>query len=71
MREWQGDLTNGYEEKKWRQGALQTSKERREGKWGEWEGKMKEEVWGKADEEEGKDVPEGENGDATGAENVE
>lgn len=46
IREFQADLKNSCEEKKWHQDAVQVSKDRREGKWRELEEIQKEERWG-------------------------
>ncbi|OTA33594.1 hypothetical protein BTJ68_05257 [Hortaea werneckii EXF-2000] len=60
LSQWQADLGNGFETKKWRDDAIRASQERLEGKYDAWREAHREEWWGK--QVEGDGVKEGEDG---------
>ncbi|KAF2207002.1 hypothetical protein CERZMDRAFT_102848 [Cercospora zeae-maydis SCOH1-5] len=47
VRQYQDDLNEGKETKKWREEAIQAGQERASGVWAEWQEKMHEDDWGK------------------------
>lgn len=66
--QWQADLGNGFETKKWREDAMRASQERLEGKYDAWREAHREGWWGKQAEgdeggKEGEEVIGDEKGD--------
>ncbi|KAI7565215.1 hypothetical protein KC343_g1383 [Hortaea werneckii] len=59
LSQWQADLGNGFETKKWREDAMRASQERLEGKYDAWREAHREEWWGKQGERDGRKEDDG------------